>query len=143
MKKMRLFLVVLVTMLVSNVVMADDRPSPVNMLPANAKAFVTTHFKGQKIIYAEKDWNAYESHLGDGTQVDFYRNGTWKKVDCNDFKAVPMAIVPATIKNYVKANFPESIITKIEKEPYGYDIELSNELELKFNKQGVLMRMDD
>jgi hypothetical protein len=123
--------------------MADDRPIPVNMLPANAKAFVTTHFKGQKIIYAEKEWGIYECHLNDGTQIDFYKKGEWKKIDCNDFKAVPDVLIPEVIKQYVNENFPESIITKIEKERYGYDIELSNDLELRFNKQGYILRMDD
>ena len=35
------------------------------------------------------------------------------------------------------------MITKIDKERYGYDIELSNDLELKFNRQGALIGMDD
>ncbi|MBQ7441272.1 MAG: PepSY-like domain-containing protein [Prevotella sp.] len=52
-------------------------------------------------------------------------------------------MIPEVIKQYVNENFPESIITKIEKERYGYDIELSNDLELKFNKQGYILRMDD
>ena len=143
MKKMRLFLVLLVTMLVSNVAMADGRIILPAQLPANAKAFVTTHFEGQKIVYAEKEWGIYECHLNHGTQIDFYKKGKWKKVDCNDFKAVPDVLIPEVIKQYVNENFPESIITKIEKERYGYDIELSNDLELKFNKQGYILRMDD
>ena len=32
---------------------------------------------------------------------------------------------------------------KIDKERHGYDIELSNDLELKFNKQGQLIGFDD
>ncbi len=56
--------------------------------------------------------------------------------------AVPAAIVPAAIKQYVNATFPGMVITKIEKERYGYDIELSNDLELKFNHQGALLSMD-
>ena len=34
-------------------------------------------------------------------------------------------------------------VTKIDKEHYGYDIELSNGMELKFNHQGGLMGYDD
>ena len=44
---------------------------------------------------------------------------------------------------YVKANFPGCIVTKVDKERYGYDIGLSNDLDLKFNYQGVLIGMDD
>ena len=32
---------------------------------------------------------------------------------------------------------------KIDKEYYGYDVELSNEIDLKFSHQGELVGMDD
>jgi len=32
---------------------------------------------------------------------------------------------------------------KIDKERYGYDIEISNDLELKFDRKGRLLEMDD
>ena len=68
-------------------------------------------------------------------------DGEWDKVDCY-MLPVPAALVPETIKQYVKANFPDAVINKIDKERYGYEIELSNNLELKFNKQGMLMQID-
>jgi hypothetical protein len=34
-------------------------------------------------------------------------------------------------------------VSKIDKERYGYDIELSNDLELKFNHQGAIIGYDD
>jgi hypothetical protein len=43
----------------------------------------------------------------------------------------------------VKTNFPGTVIVKIDKERHGYDIELSNDIELKFNKSGALIGMDD
>lgn len=57
--------------------------------------------------------------------------------------SVPEALVPAAIVQYVKTNFDGTVITKIDKERYGYDIELSNDLELKFNKKGQVMEVDD
>ena len=42
-----------------------------------------------------------------------------------------------------KANHPGEIIVSIDKEHYGYDIELSNSLDLKFNKQGQFISYDD
>lgn len=128
--------------LVSNVAMADDTPIPVEQLPAAAKTFVQTNFKGKKILSAEKDWNSYECRLDDGTKIEFNRKGTWKKVDRNMI-ALPAAIVPAAIQQYVSTNFPGTVITKIDKERYGYEIELSSDIDLKFNYQGVLIGMDD
>ncbi len=140
---MKFFLVALMSLLVSNVALADDTPIPVEQLPAAAKTFVQTNFQGKKIIYAEKDWNSYECRLDDGTKIEFTKKGNWDKVDCPGVQAVPAAIVPEAIQKYVKTNFQGCVITKIDKERYGYEIELSNDLDLKFDYQGVLVGMDD
>ena len=142
MKQVKMILIALMAFFVSNVAMADDTPIPVENLPATAKTFVQTNFPTAKILYAEKDWNSYECRLDDGTKVEFNRKGNWKKVDCH-MKAVPAAIIPEAIQQYVTTNFQGVIITKIDKERYGYDIELSNDIDLKFNYQGALIGMDD
>ena len=128
--------------LMTSSIMADDTPIPVEQLPEAAKVFVKDNFKGQKIIYAEKDWNSFECRLADGSKIEFNKKGTWKKIDRKAI-AVPAGIVPETIMEYVKANFPGCDVTKIEKERYGYQIELSNDIDLRFNYQGVLIGMDD
>jgi len=147
MKQTKLFLVALMCMMMQTVVCNadDDVMIPVSQLPAAARTFVQKTFPGKKILYAQKDHffsSKYDVRLDDGTEVDFERNGMWDKVDCH-YTVVPASLIPAAIANYVKANFPESIVTKIDKERHGYDVELSNELELKFNKRGMLIGMDD
>ena len=57
--------------------------------------------------------------------------------------AVPQVLVPEAIAAYVQATFPNNVITKIDKERYGYEIELSNDMDLKFNKKGNLIGIDD
>ena len=56
---------------------------------------------------------------------------------------VPTALIPQPIVAHIQANFPDAMIVKIDKERYGYEVELANGLEMKFNKQGVLTEMDD
>ncbi|MBQ7750619.1 MAG: PepSY-like domain-containing protein [Bacteroidales bacterium] len=56
---------------------------------------------------------------------------------------VSSALVPAAIAEYVRTNFPGQVIVMIDKEPYGFEVELLNGLELKFNKDGNLIRVDD
>ncbi len=143
MKQMKFLLVAILSLLMTNCVMADDKPIPAASLPAAAKTFVNTHFKGDKIVYAEKDWDSYECRLNSGAKVEFNRKGVWQKVESKNGNAVPAALVPQAIKAYVKANYPDMTIIKIEKERYGYDIELSNDMDLKFNKKGELVGMDD
>ena len=146
MKKSVFFFAALVCMMMQSVsTFADDRIIPAEQLPAAAKTFIQKTFPGQAVSYAKIDYDGrkkYEVCLSNGTEVDFDKNGTWDKVDCN-YSAVPASLVPSTIANYVKTHFAGAKVVKIDKEHYGYDVELSNELELKFNKQGQLMNIDD
>ena len=64
------------------------------------------------------------------------------EVDCKK-SAVPEALIPVPVKEYVKANFPREIITKIERGRTGVEIELGNDYSLKFNKKGKFVSMDD
>ena len=147
MKRTKLFFAALVCLFTANTVCnAHDMPIPASQLPAAAKAFVQQNFPGRTIVYAEKDTKfmktKYEVSLNDGTEIDFYYNGTFDKVDCHT-APVPASIVPATILQFVDADFGGAVVTKIDKEDHGYEIELSNGVELKFNRQGRFIGYDD
>ena len=125
---------------------ASDRMIKVSQLPTAAMAFIQKTFPGQGIAYAQLDFDDfrknYEVRLNNGTEVNFDANGTWDKVDCYN-SPVPAHLIPAAIANYVKSNFAGAHIKKIDKERYGYEVELSNDLDLKFNRQGMLIEIDD
>ena len=146
MKKSVIFLAALMSMMMQTVsTFASDRIITKEQLPAAAQTFIQKTFPKQAISYAKIDFDGrktYEVRLSNGTEVEFDKNGTWDKVDCN-FSAVPADLVPANIANSVKSSFPDAVIVKIDKERGGYDIELSNDLELKFNKNGQMVRIDD
>ena len=147
MNKNKFFLVALLCMLLQSVTcLADDKIIPVEQLPAPAKTFVKKYFPQATIEYATKDTEfmgtTYEVRLSDGTEVDFDKKGNWDNVDCKT-KAVPASLVPAAIAQYVKAHYPSTVIVKIDKERGGYEIELSNDLDLKFNSKGKLIGIDD
>ena len=147
MNKNKFFLVALLCMLLQSVTcLADDKIIPVEQLPAPAKTFVKKYFPQATIEYATKDTEfmdtTYEVRLSDGTEVDFDKKGNWDNVDCKT-KAVPASLVPAAIAQYVKAHYPNTVIVKIDKERGGYEIELSNDLDLKFNSKGKLIGIDD
>ena len=147
MNKNKFFLVALLCMLLQSVTcLADDKIIPVEQLPAPAKTFVKKYFPQATIEYATKDTEfmgtTYEVRLSDGTEGDFDKKGNWDNVDCKT-KAVPASLVPAAIAQYVKAHYPNTVIVKIDKERGGYEIELSNDLDLKFNSKGKLIGIDD
>ena len=56
---------------------------------------------------------------------------------------LPDALLPQFTKNYIEVNFSGAYATKIEKKRYGYEVEMSNGLELKFNRLGDLINIDD
>ena len=79
--------------------------------------------------------------LVDGTKIEFSGDGNWKDVECRK-SAVPTAIVPKQITEYVAKKYPDVKILKIDREE-NYDIELSNRLELTFDKKFRLIDIDD
>jgi hypothetical protein len=143
MKHVKFLFAALLCLMVSTVCFADDVPIPVNQLPAAAQSLVQKNFKGRSITYAEKDRDSYECRLDDGTEIEFTKKGDWKKVECKGQKAVPSAFVPAAIQLYVKNNYPKCVITTIEKKRNGYEVELSNDIDLKFNSKGAFVGIDD
>lgn len=161
MKKSRIFLATLFCMIMQTVptfaqvdVISASQPEavviqdeiPASQLPVAAKAFVKKYFPGQVIDYVvldtDFDGDTYEMSLNNGVEIDFDLAGNWEKVDCY-VDAVPDGIVPSPIAHFVKANYGGATIVKIDKEHYGYEIELSNGFELKFTADGQLLAYDD
>ena len=108
--------------------------------------FVTQHFPNATVQMVMPDEDDIDVVLNDYTKIEFRLNNEWKKVDCEHsttFTAVPATIVPEQITAYVTANFPNAIIKKLEKQFRGWEIELNNGLELKFNSNFRVMEIDD
>ena len=99
--------------------------------------FVDTYFPLTTILTARQDGIEIDVKLADGTDIDFYLNFDWQSIDCDEstvYGIVPTELVPTQISNYVTANFPNNHIDQIEKENYGWDIELNNNHEIKFDQ---------
>ena len=115
-------------------------------VPDAVAAFVKQYFPNATIAGVERDSDhgglEYDIYLNDGTQIDFDANNQWDKVECHS-KGVPAALIPQAIANYVKSNYQNTIITKIDMEYHGYEIELANGLDLNFDKSGHFMGTDD
>ena len=123
MKKSVLFLAVLVCMMMQSVSsFANDMIIPVEQLPAAAKSFIQRTFPGQEISYAKVDPDfaskTYEVCLNNGIEVEFDKCGSWDKVDCN-YNAVPAHLIPACIAMYVKTQFADATVVKIDKNRNG------------------------
>lgn len=125
----------------------NDRPIALDKLPAAAQTFLKTHFADLTLAYAVEApkfvGSEYEVTYTDRTEVEFRPNGEWSSVE-RRYAAVPASIVPAQISAYVaKSSFPNQYIKKVERDAYTWEIELSNGIEIKFDREFHVIDIDD
>ena len=116
-------------------------------VPPRPKAFIDQYFPHSTVVLVEiddddDDGKEYSVLLNDGTKIEFTMQGEWKRVSRKK-TGVPSTLVPKSILQHVKTNYPEDVITKLSKKPYGFKIELSNDEDVRFNPQGQFMEKID
>ncbi len=115
-------------------------------LPKSAQTVLANNFKTKvSLIKVDKEFgriSEYEVILKDGTEISFDRDGNWKNVEVSANETVPKVFILDSISKYVKKNQPNQRIIGIEKERTGYEVELSNGVEMKFNAQGEFIKYD-
>ena len=112
--------------------------------------FVKTYFPQAEILSSIKDGFDYDVTLSDYTKIDFDGNMfgklEWDEVDCKHasiYTEVPSKLVPAEITDYVNRVHSTQTIVKIAKDTRGWDIELSNGIEIEFDKRFNVIDFDD
>lgn len=124
----------------------DDKEAAItfDQLPKAAQTFINQYYAGDNVVYIDREGKnertSYDVHLKSGTEIEFDATGEWTDVDAPAQQYVPDAIVPDAIKQYVTTNFPAFGINEISKRrDGGYEIELTNGLDLQFDKYGVFV----
>lgn len=147
-QKFNLIRLILVIMFVNVQLMAcadDDKIIRFDQLPAAAQQFVNKHFAGKKVALVKMDneivYRDYELYFDNGGKIEFDKKGNWTDIECVN-GSVPGAVVPVAIANYVKQNYPGVSIIKIDRDRNGYDIKLSNRMEIEFNKRMQVVDID-
>lgn len=114
-------------------------------LPETARIFIRQHFPDLTItgIILDKDGKTkdYEVRFSNGTEIDFNKKGEWLSIDCRQSE-VPASIIPVAILDYVRTNYPERFITKIEKQRNGYEVGIQFGEELLFSWDGTFTGFD-
>lgn len=134
-------------MMTAGIASADnDRIIAFDQLPAKAREFVKQYFPSEKVSYVKEESDfmelSYEVVFAQGTKVEFSGQGEWKEVDCR-YSTLNEKLVPAQIRDYVSKNFPDTKFVKIEKGYRGYEVKLTNRLELTFDAEYRLADIDD
>ena len=146
MKKILILLALVLPFGVALALNANDKVISKGQLPAQAQSFLNEHFANVKISYAKQDaeflGHAYEVVLSDGSKLEFSSKGNWEEVDCS-YSKVPEAIIPAPIVRFISENHPDASVLKIERDRRGYEVKLSNRIELGFNNDFDLVDIDN
>lgn len=141
----RIFAIAVVMMSVVSIMKAGDKPVTFSQLPASAQTFLTQNFPDDKISYATVDDDIirpdYNVVLVSGMRIQFEHSGALEKI--SSLNGVPVALIPVQIKDYVKAHYPEATFVEYEIGRRSYEVKLSNRMELKFNRNFILVEIDD
>ena len=146
-KFFRMLMIAICCMVSCNMVAnaGNDKPISVKALPAKAQTLLTKHFSNQKVVLATIESNVigknYDVVLKNGTKLEFDKKGNLTEIDCKQ-GTVPTQLIPQAIKNYLKANYARQSVKKIELNKNEYEVELTNGLDLTFNKHFQLIDID-
>lgn len=115
-------------------------------LPEQAQSFIKNNLNKAKAQQVWKETEnalevAYKVTFQDRLKVKFDKLGNWKEVNGNR-KPIPTEFIPDKILRYVRQSFPHNEVVKIEKEKRSYEVEISNGLELEFDKKGNFVKID-
>lgn len=141
MKKI-LMLFVLLSCISFSVLADDDRPVSIDALPREIKEFISTQFEGKKISYATREWNSYDVFLEGGIKVEF-RGLQWDEIGGYNLPANVLNLLPEKAVDYLRQTFKDTGVCEINKEKYGYEVKLTNGLEVMFLKDGTFLKYDD
>lgn len=115
-----------------------------NELPAEIKEYTETHFPGnpilQSVIELDDLTKTYEVLLKDNFKLKFNRKK--EIIDIEGETKLPDSVIPQKISQYVISNFPDNFIKGWEVEGRNQQIELDNDLDLEFTKDGDFIRID-
>jgi hypothetical protein len=116
-------------------------------IPPAVKNYVAINFPSAKIINIERDHEAhgiaYDITLDNGVEIDFNSRNQWESIDCEHASiSVPINLLPKSIGEYIQSTYPGEKVIEVERDAYGYELKLTNRLELIFDKNGEFMRID-
>lgn len=114
-------------------------------LPASVQNVVNTQFTGKVVTVTTESEaigvNEYEIYLDNGTKLTFV-DEEWDEIEMPLGQNVPAYFVLSPISEYVTTNHPGQAIVKIDREKEGYEIELGNGLDIKFDTNGNFIKVD-
>lgn len=142
MKKSFFFLFALVLTSCNPLQADNDQVITFDRLPASAQTMLNQNFADKVPLVITADWDDYKVRYASGEKVEFDKRGNWRDIECKTSQ-VPTELIPTKIAANVNASFPGSTITEIDRDSFGYSVQLSNGLELEYNRRCQVIEVDD
>ena len=146
-RTMRIMMIAIYCILSCNILASagNDKPISVTTLPIKAQILLTNYFGNQKVALATIESGvvnrSYDVVLQNGTKLEFNKKGELTEIDSKQ-GVVPVKLIPLSIKNYLQNNYPRQSVKKLEIKKNEYEVELSNGMDLTFNKHFQLIDID-
>ncbi|MDY4851402.1 MAG: PepSY-like domain-containing protein [Prevotella sp.] len=123
----------------------NNKPIKVTELPAKAQTVLSQHFNNLKVAFASVESGIidknYDVVMQNGTKLEFDKKGNVMEIDCKQ-GAVPEKLIPQAIYTYLQENHSGQTVRKIEFNKNEYEVELSNGLDITFNKHFQVIDID-
>lgn len=116
----------------------------VQQLPVAAQEVITKCFADREVLTILKERGEYEVIFNNGEKIEFNKKGEWTEISCK-MSQVPDILIPNQIRMRIMADFANSRIVKIDRSRNGkkYEVKLNNGLEVEFDKQFNVIKVDD
>jgi len=136
---------IIIAVLVLGVTLSANAQKKIEIteLPKPAQEFLKKYFSNSAIDVVKKDAEhgekGYEVKLKDGTEIEFWKDGSYREVDGGK-KPIPTGFIPASVRDYVAKNHPNEKITHIDYGHKDLDVDLTNNIDLEFTKEGKILK---
>ena len=127
---------------------ACEKETPImeKELPSEIKSYVERHFSMDKISFSVKDQDGvkltYDITLQSGVKLEFNSAKEIIDIDGNN-KKLPDSVIPEKILSYVGSAFSNAFVTDWKLEGRFQKVELNNSMDLLFDADGNLKKIDD
>jgi len=116
-------------------------------LPLKIQNFLKKHFSQyeiEKLKYDAKDGDCKVQYKN-GIKVEFNQHGYWEEIESN-YAPLPKSIIdilPKPAISFIANKYPRKHIIKIKHQSDEYKVKLEGSLELKFDDQGNIIKIND
>jgi len=140
---MKQIIIIVVLMLGFTLSANAQKKIEITELPKPAQEFLKKYFSNSVIDVVKKDAEhgekGYEVKLKDGTEIEFWKDGSYREVDGGK-NPIPTGFIPASVSDYVAKNHPNEKITHIDYGHKDLDVDLTNNIDLEFTKEGKILK---